>query len=369
MNDKYTRLCGAERIVIANMKQAGKKQQEIAEALGRSQGAISKELSRNHGQRGYRPVQADRFARERKAGKASRPTVMAGVVKEEVEARLRLNHSPDQISKTMAMINLRVSHETIYQHVARDRKAGGTLASHLRINGKRRYRRRNTSGRAEKIPNRVDIELRPPVVCHRERFGDWEADLIQGGGGSGFLVSLYERKSRVGLLHLMPDKSSAEALKGIVSLLHGKKVHTITYDNGLEFARHGLVNELLDCESYFCKPYHSWEKGGVENYNGLVRQYFPKGSNFGAITPDRLLEVQEEINNRPRRSLGYLSPNDFLDELGADQAPSPGGPRGTARFHSRTRSARPSVPSRRSAEYHPNNTSSQTGEPHPPDIR
>lgn len=243
---------------------------------------------------------------------------MTGVVKEEVEARLRLNHSPDQISKTLAIGDLRVSHETIYQHVARDKKAGGTLASHLRINGKRRYRRRNKSARAEKIPNRVDIEMRPPVVCRRERFGDWEADLIQGGGGSGFLVSLYERKSRVGLLHLMPDKSSDEALKGIVSLLHGMEVHTITYDNGLEFARHGLVNELLECESYFCKPYRSWEKGGVENYNGLVRQYFPKGYDFGAITPDRLLEVQEEINDRPRRILGYLSPNDFLDDLGAN---------------------------------------------------
>lgn len=318
MNDKDTRLCGHERMVIANMTQAGKKQKDIAEALGRSQGTISKELSRNRGQRGYRPAQADRLARERKAGKASRPAVMAGLVKEEVEARLRLNHSPDQISKTLAMRDLRVSHETIYQHVARDKKAGGTLASHLRINGKRRYRRRNKSGRAEKIPNRVDIEMRPPVVCRRERFGDWEADLIQGGGGSGFLVSLYERKSRMGLLHLIPDKSSDEALKGIVSLLHGMEVHTITYDNGLEFSRHGLVNKLLECESYFCKPYRSWEKGGVENYNGLVRQYFPKGHDFGTITPDRLLEVQEEINDRPRRILGYLSPNDFLDDLGAN---------------------------------------------------
>lgn len=103
---------------------------------------------------------------------------MAGVVKEEVEAVLRLNHIPDQISKTLVIGDLRVSHETIYQHVARDKKAGGTLASRLRINGKRRYRLRNKSARAEKIPNRVDIEMRPPVVCRKERFGDWEADLI-----------------------------------------------------------------------------------------------------------------------------------------------------------------------------------------------
>lgn len=211
-----------------------------------------------------------------------------------------------------------MSHQTIYQHVARDRKAGGDLARHLRINGKRRYRWRCRTRREEKIPNRADIDLRPPVAAGRERFGDWEADLIQGGGGSGFLVSLYERKSRLGLLCLFPDKSSESCLKAIMSLLIDMKVHTITYDNGLEFARHGLINELLGCESYFCKPYHSREKGGVENYNGLVRQNFPKGHDISTITPERLREVQEEINDRPRKVHGYQSPNDFLDQLRAN---------------------------------------------------
>lgn len=315
MNDTCTRLCGHDRKVIANMAQAGNTQDAIAKAIGRSQGTISKELRRNRGQRGYRPLQADRLAQERQTGKRSRPKVMIGELKKAVESRLRSKHSPQQISNALALKDLQVSHETIYQHIARDKKAGGDLASNLRINGKRRYQWRNKIGRREKIPNRVDIDLRSPVIENRERFGDWEADLIQGGGGSGFLVSLYERKSRVGLLHLMPDKSSDETLKGIVSLLRGKEVRTITYDNGLEFARHGLINELLGCESYFCKPYHSWEKGGVENYNGLVRQYFPKGHDFSTITAKRLHEVQEEINERPRKVHGYLPPNDFLDHL------------------------------------------------------
>lgn len=318
MNDTCTRLCGHDRKVIANMAQAGNNQMAIAKAIGRSQGTISKELRRNRGQRGYRPRQADRLAEERKAGKRSRPKVMVGELKEEVESRIRINHSPEQISNSLALIGLQVSHETIYQHVARDKEAGGDLASNLRINGKRRYRWRCKTGRREKIPNRVDIDLRPAVVEGRERFGDWEADLIQGGDGSGFLVSLYERKSRLGLLYLMPDKSSDGTLKGIVSLLRGMVVKTITYDNGLEFARHGLINELLRCESYFCKPYHSWEKGGVENYNGLVRQYFPKGHDFSTITAERLQEVQEEINNRPRKVHGYQPPNDFLDQLRAN---------------------------------------------------
>lgn len=318
MNDTYTRLCGHDRKVIANMAQAGNNQKAIAKAIGRSQGTISKELRRNRGQRGYRPLQADRLARERQAGKLSRPKVVVGVIKQEVEAHLRIKHSPEQISNTLTLRGLKVSHEAIYQHITRDKKAGGDLASHLRINGKRRYRWRSKMGRGEKIPNRVDIDLRPPVVGSRERFGDWEADLIQGGDGSGFLVSLYERKSRLGLLYLMPDKSSDGTLKGIMNLLRGREVLTITYDNGLEFAQHGLINELLECESYFCKPYHSWEKGGVENYNGLVRQYFPKGHDFSTITLERLQEVQEEINDRPRKVHGYLPPNDFLDHLRAN---------------------------------------------------
>ena len=299
------------------MKQAGNTQGEIAHAIGFSQGAVSKELSRNSAERSYRPVQADRLARQRKSLKRSRPKVMAGIILTEVEVRLRIKHSPDQISKSLAMSGLKVSHKTIYQHVASDRKAGGDLSSHLRINGRRRYRRRSKIGRGEKIPNRTDIEKRPAVVSHRTRYGDWEADLIQGGAGSGFLLSVYERKSRIGRLYPLPDKSSAETMKGIVTVLHGLKVTSITYDNGLEFARHELVNELLECESYFCKPYRSWEKGGVENYNGLVRQYFPKGHDFTTITAERLLEVEDEINHRPRNILAYQSPSDLLDHLKA----------------------------------------------------
>ena len=240
VSNKYHRLCAESRKVITNMKQAGKTQSEIAQAIGFSQSAISKELSSNHGERGYRPAQAERLAKERKSWKRTRPKVMVGMIKDQVEARLRIKHSPDQ-------------------------KAGGDLSLNLRINARRRYRRRSKIGRGERIPNRVDIEERPAVVSGRKRYGDWEADLIQGGAGSGFLLSIYERESRIGRLHLLPDKSSAETLKGIVTVLYGLKVDSITYDNGLEFAKHELVNELLECESYFCKPYRSWEKSGVEN--------------------------------------------------------------------------------------------------------
>ena len=138
MSNKHHRLCAENRKVIANMKQAGKTQDEIAQAIGFSQGTVSKELSRNHGERGYRPSQAERLATERKSRKRTRPKAMVGIIKDEVEARLRIKHSPDQISKSLALRDLKVSHETIYQHIADDRKAGGDLALNLRINGRHR---------------------------------------------------------------------------------------------------------------------------------------------------------------------------------------------------------------------------------------
>ncbi len=316
MKETNCRLCAEDRKVIHNMNQAKYTQTEIGVAIGFSQGTISKELSRNRGQRGYRSKQAQEHAEERHRRKPSRPKVIAGTIKDQVDARLLLKHSPDQISKKLAKEEgLLVSHETIYCYIAADKKDGGELWRQLRINGKRRYRKRIKVGRGGKIPNRTDIDQRPSVVSKRSRYGDWEADLIQGAPDSGFLLSIYERKSRLGKLYKLPNKGSHETACAMVGLLQGFRVHTMTYDNGLEFSLHGLVNDLLGSQSYFCKPYSSWEKGGVENFNGLVRQYFPKGSDFSPITKRRLQEVEDELNNRPRNVLGYASPNDRLDIL------------------------------------------------------
>jgi len=316
MNEKYHRLCAEDRKVIYNMNQADFGQAEIAQAIGFSQPTISKELRRNKGKRGYRHKQAGELAKARQQQKGG-AKVITGVVKEQVDARILVKHSPDQISKKLKLQNIHVSHESIYQYILADRVSGGFLWKQLRINGTRRYRRRNKVERGEKIKGRVDIEKRPPEVAQRIRYGDWEADLIQGVARSGFLLSLYERKSRVGKLYKLTGKQSEDVAIGIVMTLRNFDVKTITYDNGLEFAKHGFVNDLLGSESYFCKPYSSWEKGGVENYNGLVRQYFPKGSDFSGITQERLQEVEDEINNRPRNILGYESPNDLLHELKA----------------------------------------------------
>jgi len=317
MSKKYSRLCACDRKVIYKMNKAGFGQAEIGRSIGFGQSTVSKELSRNKGKRGYRNKQADDLAKERQKLKRTRSKVIVGEIANQVVGRLLVKHSPDQISKKLALDGLEVSHETIYKYVRGDRKDGGDLWRQLRINGTRRYQRRNKVGRGEKIKGRVDIDERPPEVAQRIRYGDWEADLIQGASGSGFLLSLYERKSRVGKLFKLKNKESDRVAVGIIMTLRNFDVKTITYDNGLEFAKHGFVNDLLESESYFCKPYCSWEKGGVENYNGLVRQYFPKGSDFTEITRERLQEVEDEINNRPRNVLNYETPNDQLNQLKA----------------------------------------------------
>lgn len=305
-----------DRKIIYRMRKTGLSQQVIAETLGFSQGTISKELRRNCGQRGYRPQQAQEKALERQANKPARGRVLIGEVLAEVEQRLRRKESPEQICGAMRLAGRGPSHETIYQHVVADKRAGGDLWRNLRINGKRRYRHRSRGSRS-KIPQRVDIEKRPAIVARRQRFGDWEADLIEGRKGSGYLLSLYERKSRLGKLVRLGSKSSQETSEALIAVLRQYRVKTITYDNGLEFAEHQRVSEALGATAYFCKPYHSWEKGGVENFNGLVRQYFPKGCELSDVTASHLAAVEAELNQRPRKVLGFRRPIDHESKFAA----------------------------------------------------
>jgi IS30 family transposase len=296
------------------MNQAGYHQAAIAQAIGFAQPTVSKELRRNAGRRGYRPKQAQQKATERKVAKRKRSKVIVGEIKAEVERRLGLQHSPEQICGALGLRS--PSHESIYRFIDADKRVGGSLHRNLRINGKRRYRRRSKAQRT-KIPNRTPISERPALVDQRNRFGDWEADLIEGTKGSGFILSLYERRSMLGKLVKLETKTSAETSEAIIATLRDYRVETITYDNGLEFAQHEKVSQKLGALGYFCEPYHSWEKGGVENFNGLVRQYFPKGSDFSTNTVGRLAEVERLLNERPRKTHCFKSPSDFQTQLAA----------------------------------------------------
>lgn len=310
----YGRLREEHRQVIYRMSKAGKAQAEIADAIGFDQSTVSRELRRNRGDRGYRPKQAHGLARGREAAKRKRPRAVRWYVESEVHRRLALKHSPEQISGALALEGWAVSTESIYRYIQADKKEGGDLYKHLRINGKRRYRRRVKAGR-EKIPDRIGIEHRPPSVAARLHYGHWEADLIEGAKGSGFVLSVFERKSRTGLLHKLPDKRAQGVSESLVKLLCGYKVRSITYDNGLEFARHQAVSAALGARAYFCAPYHSWEKGAVENYNGLVRQFVPKGSALSDYTEADMARIEQLINDRPRKILAYRTPNSLNEKI------------------------------------------------------
>lgn len=316
MGMQYSQLTSGERNQIYALLQEDVSRNRIALILGRALSTISREIRRNRGQRGYRPRQAHRKAQERRH--IPRSYKMTPEVIACIEEKLREEHSPEQISYTMQdYIGVRVSHERIYQHIWQDKKHGGKLYRKLRIAGvKKRRKRYGKKDWRGKIPNRLDIDQRPAIVEKKARIGDWEADLISGIHHRGFLVTLVERRSKFTLIGQVKNKSATDVTAEIVRLLipYKERVKTITYDNGREFSAHEMINEGLDCQSFFAKPYHSWERGLNENTNGLIRQYFPKGMDLRDVSKEELAFVMKRLNHRPRKTLAYKQPHDIFIE-------------------------------------------------------
>jgi len=314
MGMSYRQLTEGERNQIYALKQAKVSHRVIGFILGRDISTIGREIRRNRGRRGYRPRQANLKAQERR--QTPRSIKMTPEVITYIEVKLCQEYSPEQISCTMrGGIGVRVSHERIYQHIWQDKKHGGDLYLKLRIaGGKKRRKRYGKKDWRGKIPNRVDIDQRPAIVENKTRVGDWEADLVSGIHHRGFLVTLVERKSKYTLIGHVKQKTADDVTTEIMRLLapHKELVKTITYDNGREFSTHELVNERLDCQSYFAKPYHSWERGLNENTNGLARQYFPKGADLRVVSSEELAFVMERLNHRPRKTLAFKTPHDIF---------------------------------------------------------
>jgi len=280
----------------------------IAVEIGVHKSTISRELVRNRGGCGYRPRQAHEFCAARLRSRAQ-PRIDADTWIL-VERLLRRDFSPEQVSGCLKKDRgLSVSHERIYQHIYADKRAGGELHAHLRCQKKRRKRYGQYSRRGL-IPDRTGIELRPAIVDARIRIGDWEADTITGRRGRQSLVSLTERKSRFTLLKKVSRKTAEQVKDAAVKLLDPVKeaVYTITADNGKEFAAHQAIAAALKAAFYFARPYHAWERGTNENTNGLIRQYFPKRLDFSTITDEQVNFVMQRLNNRPRKTLGFLTP-------------------------------------------------------------
>jgi IS30 family transposase len=286
----------------------GHLQIEIAETIGVHKSTISREIGRNIGQRGYRPKQAQQKALERRDKAKAR---ILGTEWELIEQLIAVDWSPEQISGYLRKEQLLlVSHEWIYQHIYQDKHAGGGLWKHLRCQKKRRKRYGSYEKRGQ-IPERVWIDERPLVVEQRDRLGDWEADTIISKGKQKAIVTLTERMSRMTLLKKVEDRTAETVKQAMIDLLcpFADQTLTITCDNGKEFSEHIAIAEALDAKVYFAHPQAAWERGSNENANGLVRQYFPKGTNFSNLTEQDIERVMLRLNHRPRKCLGFSSPN------------------------------------------------------------
>jgi len=309
----YTHLAQNQRYQIDALLKQKTSQTRIADILGVHKSTISRELSRNRGAHGYFPGLAHRLALDRRKDKSllriSQETWRT------VERLLRSQQwSPEQISSWLARMGRPgVSHERIYQYVLDDKGRSGDLHEHLRCRKKRRkrcgaYRQRGL------IPGRRSIDERPAVVERRERLGDWEADTILAKGGKEVLVSVVDRRSRLTRLAKAPRRGAREVKGAMLSLLEplADRVHTITTDNGSEFAWHASLSTSLKALFFFAHPYASWERGTNENTNGLIRQYFPRSRDFLTITAEEIQTVMDKLNNRPRKALGFKTPNEVF---------------------------------------------------------
>jgi transposase, IS30 family len=306
----YTQLTREQRYRIYALRKAAHNRTEIAPILGVHKSTVGRELSRNSGQRGYRPKQAEGLARARQqAGHRPRITPEAWRL---TESLVRREWSPEQVSGRLKLEGRPApSHERIYQHIYADKRAGGTLHLHLRCR-KRRRKRHGSYDRRGQLRGRVSITERPQVVERKGRVGDWEADTIIGRHHQGAIVSVVERKSKLTRLAKVERNTAGAVGRELTAQLKSLAVKTITSDNGREFALHQQVARQLSADFYFAHPYASWERGLNENTNGLVGQYFPKRADFSKITDKQINRVVERLNNRPRKTLGYQTPNEVF---------------------------------------------------------
>ena len=304
------------RSQIYALKSIGTPPHKISSIVGRHVSTISREISRNTGKRGYRYKQADAKAIERRAQASRTPTKLTPTLIAIIEEKLLEEEwSPDQIAGRLEEEGIaNISHETIYQHIWKDKRTGGTLYQHLRHHGKK-YNKRS-SGKAGRgcIPNRVDIDERPPVVEDKTRIGDWEGDTIVGANHRGAIVSYVDRCSKFTVLKMLENRTSELVTQATIDKLGQGTlpILTITYDNGKEFSEHSKIASELNTDCYFAKPYHSWERGLNEHTNGLVRQYLPKKTDFTQVSDETVQRIAEKLNNRPRKVLNYKTPLEVL---------------------------------------------------------
>ncbi len=302
----------------------GRSRRAIARILERSPSAIGREIRRNLNKKGeYIALNAQELYQARQKATTRTHKLEHRPLRDYVKEKLEEDWSPETIAETLVLnypedARMRVSHETIYQYVYADKRQGGELYSHLRQGRKQRRKRGGSKGNRGSIKNRVSIQERPRIVDSQERIGDWEGDTVIGRGHKRPMATFVDRKSLYTTAEFMEDKRAASlneaALRAFGHIPRTARA-TLTLDNGKEFAWHERLAPALGLDIYFAHPYSSNERAINENTNGLIRQYFPKGTDFTTITNEQLKQAIEKLNNRPRAKLAYRTPKEVLEKL------------------------------------------------------
>ena len=318
---KYNHISRTQRIELATLHRNGYSVNQISKQLKLHRSTVYRELKRNSRPRGsyeayyannLSEIRKERFSKNRKF-----TSKMIILIKEKLENQ---QWSPEQINGYCIQNNIpMVSHERIYQYIYQEKENGGKLFEHLRT-GKKKYKKRYGKHKNRKIiiKNKVSIDDRPEIINNKERYGDWEIDTIIGKNHKGAIVTVVERKSSFILIRKLKGKNASELAIETIRLMMPYKelVHSITSDNGLEFANHEYIAQKLNAQFYFAHPYSSWERGLSEYSNKLIRQYIPKKSSFNEFSTDYLNEVNIKLNNRPRKILNFNSPlNVFINNF------------------------------------------------------
>ncbi len=316
---KYRQLTLEKRYQISALIKAGLNQKDIALEIGVHPSTISREFRRNNDKvRGYSAEIAQVISSKKHKEKSKRFSLTKPIEKY-IRAKLKQDWSPEQIAGRMKLdTGMSVVHETIYRYIYTNKKNGGKLYKYLRHKNKKYHHRSNDYRSRGTIIDRVMIGKRPNIVEKKSRIGDWEIDTVVGKDHKGFLVTVVDRKSKFTLIKNVVSKHAEVVTQALIEMITPLKniTHTITSDNGKEFAHHKQVSAALDADFYFANPYHSWERGLNEHTNGLIRQYLPKKSVFIGVSKEEIIMIQNRLNHRPRKVLNYKTPYEvFFSEM------------------------------------------------------
>lgn len=313
----YRQITSGQRYMLAALRMQGLANAEIARQLGCHRSTIGRELNRNcsvsDGR--YRAEKAQERANGRRS-RSRRNRQFAESDFERIDLLLRKRWSPEQIAGRLALENrLSISHETIYRHVWRDKRAGGYLYTHLRCAQKQRRKRYGHYDSRGRLAGKRHISERPASVESRNELGHWEVDTVMGKGSKDCILSLVERKTGLVVIGKLPSRTTAAVNARAIGLIRRRALFkTITADNGTEFHDYAQIEARTKATFYFATPYHSWERGTNENTNGLIRQYLRKGSSMAGLTQRTCNAIATDLNTRPRKRLGFKTPLECLHE-------------------------------------------------------